>query len=65
MLADREDRERKELRRRDRDRAKLAYGDKFVPEEESDIPEETELSDWSAESDEDSSVPNSPDVTDF
>ncbi len=27
MLADREDRERKELRRRERERRKLAYGD--------------------------------------
>ena len=65
MLADREDRERKELKRRDRDRAKLAYGDKFMPEDESDIPEETELSDWSAESEEEESEPDSPAVTDF
>jgi len=65
MLADREERERKELKRRDRDRKKLEDGDKFVPLEDSDVPEETELSDWSAESSEEESEPASPDVTDF
>ena len=48
MLADREDKERKELRRRERERRKLAYGD--MSDQESSDPEVVEESDWSADS---------------
>ena len=65
MLADREDRERKELRRRDRERRKLAYGDQFVSESESEEVEEEEESDWMLDSEEEVEEMDSPDVTDF
>ena len=53
MLAEREERERKQLRQRERERKRLADGDHYPSEEESDKPEQEELSDWSAsESDE-------------
>ena len=64
MLADREDRERKELRRRERERRKLAYGD--VSDQESSDPEVVEESDWSADSQEQQQEePDSPGITDF
>ena len=53
MLAEREERERKQLRQRERERKRLADGDHYPSEDESDKPEQEELSDWSAsESDE-------------
>jgi hypothetical protein len=56
MLAEREERERKQLRQRERERKRLADGDHYPSEEESDKPEQEELSDWSAtESDENAS----------
>lgn len=48
MLAEREERERKQLRQRERERKRLADGDHYPSEEESDKPEQEELSDWSA-----------------
>ena len=65
MLADREDRERKELRRRERERKKLAYGDQFISETESEEVDENEESDWSATSLEGEEEPETPGVTDF
>jgi hypothetical protein len=73
MLADREERERKALRRRDRDNARKAYGDKLPPDyqnaEESEGGDQTaeEKSDWSKETseEEDSDDSMRPDITDF
>ena len=48
MLAEREERERKDLRKRIRERNQLADGDAIISEEE-DEEEQEQLSDWSAE----------------
>ena len=55
MLAEREERERKQLRQRERERKRLADGDHYPSEEESDQPEQEELSDWSASDSEEQS----------
>lgn len=73
MLADREERERKALRRRDRDNVRKAYGDRPPPEyqhaedsENADNETVEEKSNWSAEtSEEESDLDSQPDVTDF
>ena len=71
MLAEREDRMLKNLKRRDRDRARQAYGDRPPAEYEnydSGLADETieEVSDWSADTTPESSDCESGyDVTDF
>ena len=73
MLADREERERKALRRRDRDNARKAFGDKMPAEYENadeddaeDNETQEEKSDWSKDTSEDESdLDSQPDVTEF